>query len=47
MASYLEVLEAQRGLFGAELALSQAQLGQLLAAVQLYRAFGGSWQEEK
>lgn len=45
VASYLEVLEAQRGLFGAELALSQAQLGQLLAAVQLYRAFGGSWQD--
>ncbi len=43
IASYLEVLEAQRSLFGAELALSQAQLGQLTSAVQLYRALGGSW----
>lgn len=45
VANYLEVLEAQRGLFGAELALSQAQLGQLTAAVQLYRALGGSWRQ--
>jgi outer membrane protein TolC len=28
------------------LALSQAQLGQFTAAVQLYRALGGSWQEQ-
>jgi multidrug efflux system outer membrane protein len=43
IASYIEVLDAQRSLFDAELALSQAQLGQLAAAVQLYRALGGSW----
>ena len=43
IASYIEVLQAQRDLFQAELALSQAQLGQLNAAVQLYRALGGSW----
>jgi multidrug efflux system outer membrane protein len=43
IASYIEVLEAQRSLFDAELALSQAQLGQLSAAVQLYRALGGNW----
>ena len=43
VASYLEVLDAQRSLFDAELALSQAQLGQLTAAVQLYKALGGSW----
>jgi outer membrane protein, multidrug efflux system len=43
VASYLEVLDAQRGLFAAELALSQAQLQELLAAVQLYKALGGSW----
>ena len=43
VASYLEVLEAQRSLFTAELTLSQAQLQQLVAAVQLYRAVGGSW----
>jgi multidrug efflux system outer membrane protein len=43
VSGYLEVLDAQRGLFEAELALSQAQLGQLVAAVQLYKALGGSW----
>jgi multidrug efflux system outer membrane protein len=43
IASYVEVLEAQRSLFDAELGLSQAQLGQLSSAVELYRALGGSW----
>jgi len=43
IASSIEVLEAQRSLFDAELGLSQAQLRQLAAAVQLYRALGGSW----
>jgi multidrug efflux system outer membrane protein len=45
VASYLDVLDAQRTLFSAELALSQAQLGQLTAAVQLYKALGGSWRK--
>jgi multidrug efflux system outer membrane protein len=44
IASYVEVLDAQRGLFDAELSLSQAQLLQLSSAVELYRALGGSWQ---
>ena len=43
LASYLDLLDAQRSLFGAELALSQAQLGELTAGVQLYKALGGSW----
>jgi outer membrane protein, multidrug efflux system len=43
VANYLEVLDAERGLFDAEIALSQAQLQQLTAAVQLYKALGGSW----
>jgi outer membrane protein, multidrug efflux system len=43
VASYLDVLDAQRGLFAAELALSQTKLQQLTAAVQLYKALGGSW----
>jgi len=30
-------------LFEAEIALSQAQLSQVTAAVQLYKALGGSW----
>lgn len=43
VANYLEVLDAQRGLFDAELALSQARLRQLTATVQLYKAVGGTW----
>jgi multidrug efflux system outer membrane protein len=43
VSNYLEVLDAQRSLFDAELAASQAQLGQLTAAVRLYKALGGSW----
>jgi multidrug efflux system outer membrane protein len=43
ISNYLEVLEAQRSLFDAELALSQAQLRQLSAAVELYRSLGGNW----
>ena len=46
VASYIEVLDAQRSLFDAELGLSRAQLRQLAAAVQLYRALGGSWPVE-
>jgi len=45
ISNYLEVLDAERSLFDAELTLSQAQLGQLTAAVQLYKALGGSWTE--
>ncbi len=43
VASYLEVLDAQRALFSAELGLSQTQLLELGAVVELYRALGGSW----
>ena len=43
ISNYLEVLDAQRGLFDAELSLSQARLRQLTATVQLYKALGGSW----
>ena len=43
VSNYLEVLDAQRGLFDAELAASQAELQQLTAAVRLYKALGGSW----
>lgn len=43
LSTYLDLLDAQRSLFGAELAMSQAQLGELTAAVQLYKALGGSW----
>ncbi|HUJ27858.1 MAG TPA: efflux transporter outer membrane subunit, partial [Myxococcales bacterium] len=43
VSNYLEVLDAERSLFDAELAASQAQLQQLTAAVQLYKALGGGW----
>ena len=43
LSTYLDLLDAQRSLFSAELALSQAQLGELTAAVQLYKALGGTW----
>jgi len=46
LSTYLDLLDAQRSLFFAELAASQAQLGELRAAVQLYKALGGSWREE-
>jgi len=43
IASYLEVLEAQRSLFTAELALTQVRREYLEATVQLYKALGGRW----
>jgi multidrug efflux system outer membrane protein len=46
VSNYLEVLDAQRSLFDAQLAESRAQLQQLTAAVRLYQALGGSWPEE-
>jgi multidrug efflux system outer membrane protein len=46
VSSYLEVLDAQRTLFVAELALVQTQRQYLASTVQLYKALGGSWVEE-
>jgi outer membrane protein, multidrug efflux system len=43
IASYLEVLDAQRSLFAAELALTSARRQYLVATVQLYKAIGGRW----
>jgi outer membrane protein TolC len=42
-AGYLEQLDAQRGLLGAELTLLQTRADQLNAAVALYQALGGGW----
>ena len=42
-SSYLDLLDAQRSLFGAELSLAQVQGQQAIAAVGLYRALGGVW----
>jgi multidrug efflux system outer membrane protein len=46
VTSYLEVLDAERQRFEAELELVAAQRGELLAFVQVYKALGGGWQQE-
>ena len=43
ISSYLEVLDAQRGLFSAQLALVQVQRQYLASTVELFRALGGGW----
>ncbi|HEX5481920.1 MAG TPA: efflux transporter outer membrane subunit [Terriglobia bacterium] len=43
-ATYLDVLDSQRSLFGAELTLAQARNNEYQALVQLYKALGGGWQ---
>jgi multidrug efflux system outer membrane protein len=42
-SNYLEVLDAERTLFSAELALAEARRAHLAASVDLYRALGGGW----
>jgi multidrug efflux system outer membrane protein len=46
VTSYLEVLDSERQLFDAELALAQSQRDELLGVVRLYRALGGGWTPE-
>lgn len=41
--SYLQVLDAERNLFGGQLVLSQLRLQEILSIVNLYRALGGGW----
>jgi len=41
--SYLEVLDAERSLFNAQLQLAQSQADVLLQAAALYKAMGGGW----
>jgi outer membrane protein, multidrug efflux system len=41
--SYLQVLDAERQLFDAELELARIQAVELLNLVQLYKALGGGW----
>jgi multidrug efflux system outer membrane protein len=43
VAAYLEVLDAQRSLFAAELDETQTLGAHLVALVQLYKALGGGW----
>jgi NodT family efflux transporter outer membrane factor (OMF) lipoprotein len=43
VASYLDLLDAQRSLFTAQQTLVQARLARLQNQVQLYRSLGGGW----
>ena len=43
VSAYLEVLDAQRSLFGAELDASSAARDECVALIQLYKALGGGW----
>jgi len=43
VAAYLEVLDAQRSLFGAELDEASTVGSHLVSLVQLYKALGGGW----
>jgi multidrug efflux system outer membrane protein len=45
VSSYLEVLDAQRSTFQAEVDLARSARDEVVAVVQLYRALGGGWQE--
>jgi NodT family efflux transporter outer membrane factor (OMF) lipoprotein len=45
VASYLDLLDAQRSLFAAQQALVQTRLAQLQSQVGLYKALGGGWTE--
>ena len=47
VVSYLEVLDAEREFFDAEIELAQSKLDQLRAYVELYRALGGGWSEQE
>jgi multidrug efflux system outer membrane protein len=46
LSPYLDVLDAQRQLFGAELNVAAARRAQLVALVQVYKALGGGWAPE-
>lgn len=46
LVSYIEVLDAQRNLFSAELLQAEADRDQFTAIVTLFKALGGGWQEQ-
>ena len=45
IASYLDLLDAQRSLFSAQQAVLQTRLAQLQSQVTLYKTLGGGWKE--
>ena len=44
-AAYLEVLDGQRSLYGAQLTLASARGDEYRSLVQLYKSLGGGWQQ--
>ena len=46
VTSYIDVLIAKRGLFEAELSLTETRRLHLVSIVQLYKALGGGWSPE-
>jgi len=46
VAAYLEVLDAQRSLFDAELEESATQRDQIVSLIRIYKALGGGWPQE-
>ena len=47
LAGYLDVLDAQRQRFVAELDLASTARDQLTAVVQIYKAVGGGWEASR
>jgi multidrug efflux system outer membrane protein len=45
--SYIEVLDAERQLFAAQIDLARARLSQVQSYIDLYRALGGGWSDEE
>ena len=43
----MDVLDAQRGYFDAQIGVSNAIRDELIAVVNVYKALGGGWQVEK
>ncbi len=46
IVNYLEVLDAQRQLYSAEIDLSRVAWDRVKSVVELYRALGGGWEEQ-
>lgn len=46
LTSFLDVLEAERGLYEAELLLAESEAASSLHVVSLYKALGGGWESE-
>ena len=47
LGTYLDVLDAQRQLFSAQVDLAGTTRDQLTAVVQIYKALGGGWEAQR